>query len=388
MLEWTGERFLPWIRESTIAYEHLHRYAYAATLVKDQRVLDLASGEGYGSRMLAASAAFVAGLDIDENAIRHASAKYGASNLQFLVGSLTAVPIQDDHSFDTIVCFEAIEHIEDHEGLLREVKRLLKPNDSFIVSTPNKAVYHDEAEEENPFHVKELYFEEFRNLLARYFGNVKILGQRIHPASSIWSLDSASGDNVHEFVIERGGNGFDFIDAEKRIARYFIAIASDAVPARPPSDSVLLDQSDGLLEEKDQERIRQVTEKEAAIQSLEEALKWRETQIQQQQEGIQELEKGLQWTQNRAGELEKTIKANEEALAWRAAQVDELAIGKEYWERESATLTTQLQNTQRQLAAATDTLAGIYASRGWKAILKLRSIRDTLMGLVTSRRRA
>src|SRR5262249_54630942 len=124
MLEWTGERFLPWINESTIAYEHLHRYAYAATLVKNKRVLDLASGEGYGAKILAGSASSVVGLDIDANVIRHATEKYESGSLQFLCGSMTAVPIHDDHSFDVVVCFEALEHIADHDGLLREVKRL------------------------------------------------------------------------------------------------------------------------------------------------------------------------------------------------------------------------------------------------------------------------
>src|ERR1700681_1706522 len=117
MLEWTGERFLPWIKESTIAYEHLHRYAYASTLVKDKRVLDLASGEGYGSNMLAASAQSVVGIDIDESVVGHATQKYSGKNLRFISGSITAVPIPDDHSFDVIVCFEAIEHIEDQEKL-------------------------------------------------------------------------------------------------------------------------------------------------------------------------------------------------------------------------------------------------------------------------------
>src|SRR3954469_19774171 len=125
MLEWTGERFLPWLDQSLIAYEHLHRYAYATTFVKGKRVLDLASGEGYGSKMMSEAAVSVVGVDIDDKAVEHAQSKYGSANLQFLKGSISAIPITEDHSVDVIVCFEAIEHIEDHDQLLKEVKRLL-----------------------------------------------------------------------------------------------------------------------------------------------------------------------------------------------------------------------------------------------------------------------
>ena len=58
MLEWTGERFVPWAKEPTVAYEHLHRYTWVSRLVKDKKVLDLASGEGYGTEILARDAAF------------------------------------------------------------------------------------------------------------------------------------------------------------------------------------------------------------------------------------------------------------------------------------------------------------------------------------------
>src|SRR6185295_410464 len=93
MLDWTGERFVPWAKEAAVAYEHLHRYIWASSLVKGKRVLDLASGEGYGANMLARQASFVIGVDIDEEAIRHATDKYPGPNLQFIKGSVTAVPV-------------------------------------------------------------------------------------------------------------------------------------------------------------------------------------------------------------------------------------------------------------------------------------------------------
>src|SRR5262245_4473559 len=335
MLDWTGERFLPWIKEYAVAYEHLHRYAYANTLVKNKRVLDLACGEGYGSKLLASAAASVVGIDIDANVINHASEKYSRENLQFLTGSITSVPIQENHCFDVIVCFEAIEHIENQDGLLAETKRLLAPEGVLIVSTPNKPIYDGESPEKNPFHVKELHFAEFEELLCRYFRNVKFLGQRIHATSSMWPIGTTCANVFHEFVVYRGNAELDFIGPEERVALYFIAMASDAA-VLPPAGSVLIDDSDSLLAEKDREHERHIREREETIASLEEALKWREGQ-----------------------------------LAWHADQVSEL--------------TNRLQKTQGQLTQATDTLALIYDSRGWKLIMRLRSIRDRLMGFGKSR---
>ncbi len=383
MLEWTGERFLPWLEQSTIAYEHLHRYAYAATMVKDKRVLDLAFGEGYGSKMLATSAASVVGIDIDENAVRHANTKYGSKTLQFIPGSITAVPITDDHSFDVIVCFEAIEHIEDQEKLLSEVKRLLRPAGVFIVSTPNKVVYDHESEDDNPFHVKELEFDEFEQLLTRHFRNIQFLGQRIHPVSSIWPIGSQTSASLQEFVLEKGEAEFRFTSNERRVALYFIAIATDSPALLPQPASVLIDSSDSLLKEKDKEiqasleavhwREEQVNDRERTIASLEEAIKWHQGRIQ-------ELTEGLDWTRSRIGELEKTIASHEQALEWRAHQVEDLGT-------QNAILQTTLQSTQRQLTLTGEQLEAIHASSGWKMILKVRHIRDIMFPAGSSRRK-
>jgi len=377
MLEWTGERFLPWIGEATIAYEHLHRYAYASMLVKNRRVVDLACGEGYGTKILAASASSVVGIDIDETVIQHASEKYGGENIRFLSGSITEIPVKDDHCVDVVVCFEAIEHIENHEALLAEVKRILTLDGTFIVSTPNKAIYSDEAREENPFHVKELYFEEIQELLARHFATIRFLGQRIHPASFIWPIGETSDQAFREFLMEHGGSDFHFIEADKRVPLYFIAVASNAAVSVSPG-SVLLDESDSLFKEKvrDLEHLEQkLREREDSVGSLEQALKWREDKFS-------ELKESLEWEQRRAGELEKTIASQREALSWRAVQVSELERDKQYWERETIVRTDklkdELKDTERRLDGVTKTLADVEASSSWKFMMRLRTIADWL----------
>ena len=281
-LEWTGERYVPWLEEAAIGYEHLHRYAYTTQFVRDKRVLDLACGEGYGSYLLARTAESVVGIDIDETAIKHARNKYIKQNLDFKVGSITEVPIAGKHLFDVAVCFEALEHIEEHQKLLSEAKRLLTPDGIFIVSTPNKRVYSDEPQFNNPFHVHELYFDEFRELFENNFKNVKFLGQRIYCNSNIWPVFSCADSKVVEYVIDRNPREFVFVENEKRIPLYFIAIVSDADCDIEETGSTLIDVSDALLKQKDgqiaahtreQERLtREIGQLSATVQAQQQGL--------------------------------------------------------------------------------------------------------------------
>lgn len=72
------------------------------------------------------------------------------------------------------VSFETLEHLEDHQGMLQELKRVFKKNGLLIISTPNKLYYSDKSNYINKFHVKELYKNEFKNLIANNFINVKL----------------------------------------------------------------------------------------------------------------------------------------------------------------------------------------------------------------------
>ena len=85
-MEFTGERFMPEVT-GRIEIEHLHRYFIAKEYAKDKIVLDIASGEGYGTAMLAEIANYVYGVDISAEAVAYAREKYSKiKNVEFWRG--------------------------------------------------------------------------------------------------------------------------------------------------------------------------------------------------------------------------------------------------------------------------------------------------------------
>lgn len=93
-LPWTGERYLPEV-VGDIRLEHLHRYLLARELVQGKDILDIACGEGYGSRLLAEVAKSVIGMDISQEAVAHARTCYLADNLHFAQGDCARIPLRD-----------------------------------------------------------------------------------------------------------------------------------------------------------------------------------------------------------------------------------------------------------------------------------------------------
>ncbi len=192
ILPFTGERFTPeCVRE--ISYEHWHRYAFALPLAKDRRVLDAASGEGFGSALLATVAASVRGIDIDAAAVAHAQARYAmADKLGFEAADVTALDHFSDGSFDLIVSFETLEHVVEQEQLLDGFMRLLAPGGVLLISTPDKRNTTETTGVLNPHHVRELYLDEFESLLASRFAECRLYAQKLLFQSALWRLDQAA----------------------------------------------------------------------------------------------------------------------------------------------------------------------------------------------------
>ena len=191
-IEFTGERYLPEVGGG-IELEHTHRYVLASSLAKDKVVLDIASGEGYGSNILSQSAKKVYGFDISSEAVAHARDRYQQANLEFNQGDCTAIPLPDAF-VDLIVSFETIEHHDKHDEMMAEFARVLKPEGVLLISSPDRKEYSEVPGYDNPYHVKELTTDEFSTLLSQYFSSVKLYGQRVEYGSILGPIGGAPDD--------------------------------------------------------------------------------------------------------------------------------------------------------------------------------------------------
>ena len=193
-LTFTGERFLPEVR-GAIWYEHWHRYVVVAPIAKGKRVLDAASGEGYGSVLLARDAASVVGVDVSATAVAHAQQRYTRPNLKFVAASVTALPLPDA-SIDLVVSFETIEHLAEQAPMLAEFRRVLAADGVLVISSPNRPVYNEGGGIDNHYHVRELDRAELAALLTPVFPEQDWYGQRVIAQSTLWSESPTSAPNA------------------------------------------------------------------------------------------------------------------------------------------------------------------------------------------------
>lgn len=277
LIEWTGERCVPWAPDVQVVYEHFHRYLWAARVVGGRRVLDLGSGEGFGAAILAESAEHVVGIDIDELTVEHSRLNYASENLEFDVGTALDLSVHADGSFGAVVAYEIIEHVREQERVLAEVARVLAEDGILVISTPDRRMYGETRGEPNRFHERELNLDEFLELLGEYFPHLASWGQRTITGSHLNPLDYPARDGKIEssdFFIERAGD-------EWRVAAgpaplYCVALASRApLPVLGPNSTL----ADCGLE------LMRVKERDAAmVRGEEEALARRIDDVKQRLE--------------------------------------------------------------------------------------------------------
>lgn len=99
------------------------------------RVLDGGCGDGYWLARLSALEGLEL-LGVDYNPVRVERARQAAPAARVHCGDLRRFQAQEP--FDVIWLSQVLEHVEDDMGLLRQMRRLLRPEGVLILGTPNE----------------------------------------------------------------------------------------------------------------------------------------------------------------------------------------------------------------------------------------------------------
>jgi SAM-dependent methyltransferase len=177
----TSERHQPDFVESAAHHgvSLRHRFAYEAVSEYggvDSRVLDVGCGEGYGATLLAPFVNEYVGVDVAADAIEHAALRYGNDAARFICYDGRHLPFDDD-TFDVVTSFQVIEHVDDVQTYLDEIRRVLKPTGVFAATTPNRLRRLGAGERPwNRYHLREYTPLDLHDTIASVFPFVEILG--------------------------------------------------------------------------------------------------------------------------------------------------------------------------------------------------------------------
>jgi len=183
---------------------------YLAKNYIDGDVLELGCGEGRGIDVILKKSKTFTAIDKIKDAVDALSAKYPKHN--FLSKLFPPMGYIEDKSFDTIISFQVIEHIEDDELFLNEIFRILRPGGKAIITTPNIKM----TLTRNPWHIREYTSKELIDISSKYFPNVEIKG--ISGNTKVIDYYNNNVKSVQKF------KRLDFLNLEKHLPNFIYKI--------------------------------------------------------------------------------------------------------------------------------------------------------------------
>lgn len=258
----TGERLIPKGHHKSLTYgEHLSRYLTASKLAKGKVVLDIASGAGYGTKILSKEAKKVYGVDYSQDAINYAKENYNSQNIEYKVGDALDIPLPDN-SIDLVVSLETIEHLTDSAKFIQEVKRVLKDDGQFVVSTPND----DEYIEGNEFHLHEFDLKELKKLITDNFKHSDYYYQGSFFSAAMLDKETFQNGGNSQTIVEKT------FGQPLTKAIYYLAIASNKPVSKLSPTTVIADAwntKDDLARDKQlQKHIKDLNDKVSELEPL------------------------------------------------------------------------------------------------------------------------
>lgn len=136
----------------------------------DANVLEIGCGAGRGMELLAANCNKYTGIDKNDKLL--ALHKQAYPNFNFIAKNIPPMSFLEDDTYDIVISFQVIEHINNDALFLKEISRVLKPGGVAIITTPNRSM----SLTRNPWHVREYEAAELTKLAQNYFSDVKVNG--------------------------------------------------------------------------------------------------------------------------------------------------------------------------------------------------------------------
>jgi 2-polyprenyl-3-methyl-5-hydroxy-6-metoxy-1,4-benzoquinol methylase len=152
----------------------IHQRLYKAYVIAKEYVsgdvLEVGCGEGRGVGLLMPRAKSFTAVDKIEELVSSLQTKYPSG--RFLSMNIPPLKELQTDSYDSIVSFQVIEHIQDDVLFLQEIHRVLKPGGIALLTTPNRKM----SLSRNPWHIREYLPQELKNLAAKIFSSVEMKG--------------------------------------------------------------------------------------------------------------------------------------------------------------------------------------------------------------------
>lgn len=200
------------ITDNVLHQRHMIAYHQAAKIISGN-VLEVGCGEGYGMELLAPKADKYMAIDKFNTTINPDLPDFHKITFQ----QMNVPPFMgiEDNTFDFIVSFQVIEHIEDDEFFCRELYRVLKPDGKLIITTPNIKM----SLTRNPWHIREYTHTGLYQLLSDIFPSVDMRG--IFGAKKVMEYYEENKRSVRKFT------RFDILNLQYKLPRRILQIPYD-----------------------------------------------------------------------------------------------------------------------------------------------------------------